>query len=157
MDTNRDNDSNESIAPPRLIAALRRTQSGHVFVPRTADEAVLRAARDHLAPARQREPTAFTYWYRWLAFATAFVLLFALAYRFTREGSLTNPLPVHAQEDVNRDGLVDILDAFQLARQLQAGAQPEPRLDVNGDGILDLRDVEVIAVRAVKLEKGGRS
>jgi hypothetical protein len=36
-------------ASPRLIAALKRLPQEQVFIPRSADEAVLRAAREHLA------------------------------------------------------------------------------------------------------------
>jgi hypothetical protein len=64
---------------------------------------------------------------------------------------------VHAGEDLNHDGRVDILDAFQLARQLQTGQKPAAGLDLNGDGVVDWRDVEVLATRAVHLEKGGQS
>ena len=52
---------------------------------------------------------------------------------------------------------VDILDAFALARQLKLGGTRNPQLDLNGDGVVDERDVASIAARAVKLEQGGRS
>jgi hypothetical protein len=153
MDTDHDDDSNETPAPPRLIAALRRTQANRVFVPPATDDAVLRAAQNHFAPGKLRGSVALTHWFRWLAFATACLLLCAVAYRLTRPGSF----PAHAQEDLNRDGRVDILDAFQLARQLQARDNPATGPDLNGDGEVDQRDVEIIAAQAVKLEKGGRS
>jgi hypothetical protein len=62
-----------------------------------------------------------------------------------------------AQEDLNGDGKVDILDAFMLARKLQDAHVSDPHLDVNGDGVFDQRDVEAIASHAVSLAKGGRS
>jgi hypothetical protein len=68
-----------------------------------------------------------------------------------------NRAPAYAREDVNRDGRVDILDAFLLARQLQSGDNPGSSLDLNGDGVVDHRDAESIAAKAVKLEKGGQS
>jgi len=52
---------------------------------------------------------------------------------------------------------VDMLDAFALARELQQGRTPRPQLDLNGDGVVDERDVEVLAARAVTLETGGHS
>jgi hypothetical protein len=52
---------------------------------------------------------------------------------------------------------VDILDAFALARQLKQGGSGNLQLDVNGDGVVDERDVAALAARAVKLERGGRS
>ena len=62
-----------------------------------------------------------------------------------------------ARWDLDRDGRVDILDAFAVARQLKQGGTRNLQLDVNGDGVVDERDVAAIAARAVKLEQGGRS
>ena len=157
MATNRDNDSVESPAPPRLIEALRQTQSRHVFVPRTIDEVVLRTARQHFASAQRRGPNTFALLYRWLAFGTACVLMCAAAFWLTLPRSSRNRAPAYDREDINRDGRVDILDAFQLARQLQSGERPEPTLDLNNDGLVDHRDADTIAAQAVKLEKGRRS
>ncbi len=157
MATNRDNDSADSAAPPGLIAALNQSQSRRVFVPATVDESVLRAAREHLAPGKPRNPSPVAYWFRWLAFATASLLLCAAGFWLTRPGSPLNRAPAFAREDLNRDGRVDILDAFLLARHLQSGDKPELNLDLNGDGVVDHRDAETIAAEAVKLEKGGRS
>ena len=69
--------------------------------------------------------------------------------------SLTRQTTTFAREDINHDGRVDILDAFQLARELESGAKPAA--DLNGDGVVDQRDADLIAARAVRLEKGGRS
>lgn len=157
MQTDRDNDSNESPAPPRLIAALRQSQAPRVFVPRTMDESVLRTARERLSPVTRPSPRPLAHWVRSLAFATACLVLCAAAYWLTRPSSLLNLSPAYAREDLNRDGRVDILDAFLLARQLQSGDNPRPSLDLNGDGVVDHRDAESIAAQAVKLEKGGRS
>jgi hypothetical protein len=128
-----------------------------VFVPRTADEVVLRAARKHFASAQRRGPNTFALWHRWLGFATACVLGCAAALWFAHPRSSLNRAPAYDREDLNRDGRVDILDAFQLARQLQSGDRPVPGSDFNGDGLVDHRDADTIAAQAVKLEKGGRS
>jgi hypothetical protein len=61
-----------------------------------------------------------------------------------------------AREDVNRDSLVNILDAFQLARELRSGAPVPPRFDFNGDGIVNRADVDAVAAEAVRLERSGR-
>jgi hypothetical protein len=49
---------------------------------------------------------------------------------------------------------VDVLDAFALARKLRDGAADNPGLDCNSDGVVDRRDVDAVAARAVKLKKG---
>ena len=50
-----------------------------------------------------------------------------------------------------------MLDAFALARELEADAASRPQHDLNGDGVVDGRDVQILAARAVNLEHGGRS
>jgi hypothetical protein len=147
METNRDNAPNKIAAPEKLVGALQRSQAKRVFVPPTIDEAILRAAREQLdSPKRERRGSWF--WLRWPALATACLLVCVVAYRVVRPGA------TYAREDVNYDGVVDVLDAFQVARGLKNG---KGGVDVNGDGVIDAKDVETIAARAVRLEKGGRS
>lgn len=50
----------------------------------------------------------------------------------------------------------DIVNAYQLARQLDRKQQPEARWDVNHDGVVDQRDVVLVAQAAVKLPPPGR-
>ena len=138
-------------APPRLLAAFKQLQSQRVFVPPSVDEIVLRAARKHLAEPKKRGMRLVRHWLFWPAFATACVCLALLAHTFLNPGRQK-----FAREDVNHDGHVDILDAFALARQVESG-HAASALDLNADGVVDRRDAEVIATRAVKLEKGGRS
>jgi hypothetical protein len=49
------------------------------------------------------------------------------------------------------------LDSFALARELKNGQQSPAVFDVNGDGVVDDRDVALIAAHAVELRKGNRS
>jgi len=74
-----------------------------------------------------------------------------------RHNASLSQAPAFAREDINRDGTVDILDAFALARQLKTRTISNPTLDLNRDGIVDERDMQIIAAEAVKLAKGGRS
>jgi hypothetical protein len=143
-------------APPRLVSALKRLPQERVFIPPTADEAILRAAQRHLNPPRG----ARFGWFRfmpWVAAAAAILLLVSIP-QFSKRPA---PRPAHdstfARGDLNHDGRVDILDAFALARQLKQGGTRNLQLDVNGDGVVDERDVAALAARAVKLERGGRS
>ena len=57
--------------------------------------------------------------------------------------------------DINGDGRIDMLDAYLLARHIKDGDQLDPRWDMNGDGVVDQRDVDAIAAIAVSLGKGG--
>jgi hypothetical protein len=139
----------ESQAPRKLVAALKEPSPRRVFVPPTVDEAILRAARQHLAP----EPTARRNWLLWWAMATACLVFIAVGYFLSRPNAALH----FAREDLNRDGHVDVLDAFQLERELESGGKTAAGLDLNDDGVVDRRDVARIAAQAVKLEKGGRS
>lgn len=165
-------------APPKLVAALKQLPRESVFVPPTVDEALMKAARQHLGqPDKKRAK-----WFRlipWTAatagFAAAVLLAFPHAKDFLGFGQSKNAVrrgwkdaggpglasqsegPAFAREDVNRDGAVDILDAFLIARKLQVAPSFDRKLDVNGDGVIDHRDIDAIAARAVSLEKRGRS
>jgi len=92
----------------------------------------------------------------WLAAAAAMIVAGFLFFFAGRSSNPRNPA-TFAREDVNHDGRVDILDAFALARQLKQAKVSDLHLDLNGDGVVDERDMEIIASEAVKLDKGGRS
>ena len=55
--------------------------------------------------------------------------------------------------DIDMDGQVNILDAFKLARNVEAGAEADLRWDINGDGMVDRRDVDSVAYAAVRLNR----
>ena len=59
-----------------------------------------------------------------------------------------------AQTDIDRNGRVDILDAFKLARHIESAESTEARWDINGDGMIDRKDVDSIAFAAVRLDRG---
>jgi hypothetical protein len=152
-------------APASLVHALKRLQPKAVDLPDSVDDAVLGAARRRLASIRGKRDSGFSGWAgirnwpAWIkipALAAAGLLLALLARPYLQPETAR-----FAREDVNRDGQVDILDAFALGRDLQSGTRPGPTLDLNGDGVVDLRDMETIAAEAVRLDKtdkkGGRS
>jgi len=160
-------------APEKFQNALQQLHSQHLMVPPEVDAAVMKAAHRHLRQAdsgapqvayaqRHSRPTS-TLWaelraglspwlgVRRLAMVTTVIVAGALVW-----------LQVHSRssglvEDLNRDGVVDMLDAFALARQLEPGQAPRPQLDFNGDGRVDERDVQALAAQAVSLEAGGNS
>jgi Dockerin type I domain len=143
-------------APPRLVSALKRLPQEPIFIPPTADEAILRAARSHLNPPQQPRPG----WFRflpWVAATAGILLLVAIPQFFMQPAPGPARDSRFAQGDLNHDGRVDILDAFALARQLKQGGTKTLQQDANGDGVVDDRDVATLAARAVKLERGGHS
>ena len=139
-------------APPRLIEALRQASSERIFVPPAIDQTILKAAQRQLSPLRRARARRVWWWTR-LATASAVVVAFALVTaQWHRSANGRFGL-----EDLNRDGQIDILDAFALARQVKQGNSPDKRLDLNGDGVIDEKDVATIAGHAVKLKPRGRS
>jgi hypothetical protein len=56
--------------------------------------------------------------------------------------------------DIDRNGRVDILDAFKLAKHIESAGSTETKWDINGDGLIDRSDVDVVALAAVRLDKG---
>ena len=148
----RDRENLEFQAPARLVRGLQRLQNKPLFVPGAIDETILRRARQQFSKATKKK-------WRWPilipSFGLAAAILLALAL-WSRPHTQT-PTGQFAREDVNHDGKVDILDAFALARQLNDRAKGPSAVDMNGDGVLDERDVELIAAQAVSLGRGGKS
>jgi len=132
---------NDETVPERLLAALGEVDKGRVFVPPELDSAILLKAKANLVRRRRRTVLP------WLAAAAAIVI--AALVLFT-------PTP-KTREDVNRDGRVDIRDAFLLARKISSGQAIAGDWDLNQDGRVDQDDVAIIAVQAVKLTKRGAS
>jgi hypothetical protein len=58
-----------------------------------------------------------------------------------------------AAEDIDRNGVVNVLDAFAVARGIKSH-RTQPAWDVNHDGVVDQQDVDLIANTAVRV-KGG--
>jgi hypothetical protein len=160
MQTPNDNHAQESglTAPPRLISALKQVSGRGTFIPPTVDESVLRVARRHLDRPQRGRLISFRFMPWAIAAGAAAVVIGLLAHFGARWNSPASRQPAYAREDLNRDGRVDMLDAFVLARQIKTGrGAAAPGLDLNGDGAVDERDAAVIAAHSVRLEKGGRS
>jgi len=57
------------------------------------------------------------------------------------------------KQDLDRSGRVDILDAFYLARQIEKQLELQNQWDVTGDGTVNQKDVDAIALAAVRVRK----
>jgi len=133
-------------APPKLVEALGRVSRADVFVPPAFDQAILNAARRRLQP----KSLVWLCWPR-LLFASAAVVLI-LGFVIWIAQPFKNDRRKIAG-DVNGDGRVDILDAFALARCVKASPSACVKFDLNGDGVIDQRDIDLLAARAVRLDK----
>ena len=70
----------------------------------------------------------------------------------TKESIPAGPLEIHVsvQErllsgDVNRDGVVNILDLISVAQQLGERVSPNSPVDINGDGVVNIFDLTLVA------------
>jgi hypothetical protein len=140
------------------ISANLRADLNTLFEPRKSvppeiDRAVLDRARQHFVRPQRRRPVL-----RWVASAAAVaaVIILTCSLNLTREPRLRsdNSARVEARADIDRNGRVDILDAFALARHIESTSRPELKLDVNGDGLVNRDDVDLVAFAAVRLDKG---
>ena len=160
--------------PPRLaqdLAALYPAPR----VPAAVDAKVLALTQSSVASfaarGNQAQRRRFSRPLRWVgagaaAAAVAALVVIALKPPHTRPAPTTPDLEARSQPtvvappaladarpgDVNRNGTVDILDAFELAKKIESAQNRGPRWeDVNGDGVLDKSDVDRIAGMAVRV------
>lgn len=142
---------------PSVPHALQRDLArylGSGEPPREVDERALAAAHAELADLDRSK--RHRSWPRsWWPVAAAAALLVALGL-WRVFAPAPAPARVLAATDIDRNGRVDVLDAFALARALQVHeTQPKPELplawDVDGDGRVDARDVERVVQDAVKV------
>ncbi len=137
----------------KLRKDLRSIARGHVEIPPQVDQAVLQEAMKALArPKRTRsnavEPVA------WIAAAASVALVVWIGAMLRSTTTAPQQTTVAATpSDLDHNGRVDILDAFHLARQLDADIVPTLG-DINSDGRIDRADVEAIAMKAVTLTQG---
>ncbi|MEZ6060536.1 MAG: hypothetical protein R3C19_09260 [Planctomycetaceae bacterium] len=170
-DTNTPQHSGDEL-PSALVDAIRQRHGpDEIAVPGHIDEAVLADASAYLKtiskPRRASRSAS-----RWavgtlaatsLAAAVMLVLLPKSAdplmpaspvvadAEFSEAGRAeAQTAAVILRDDIDRNGQVDILDAFALARNIRRG-DLQPAWDQNGDGQLDQEDVDQIARNAVML------
>lgn len=139
-------DDHGDAAPRRLVSDLQALHQPSAGVPAEVDEAILTRARRHLSARRRRRrllvcavPVA----------AAAGLVLWLAVERRARDGGAGEAI---AAEDVDGNGRVDIIDAYVLALRIEQGLPSGGgRWDLNGDGALDRRDVDLVASRAVRI------
>ncbi len=162
-------DNDDLLLPPRLAAdltSLYRTTA----VPAAVDQAICAQARYHLARSRRIQ-----IWRR-VGGGIAAAALLAIGLKVAvfndghglqpsasaptaesgRQASAPAAPPANvrlAAEDIDRNGVVNVLDAFTVARGIKSH-HTDPLWDVNHDGVVDQQDVDLIARTAVRV-KGG--
>lgn len=150
-DRNRQFDDAEPHASPRLQKDLRSLFEPSGPVPPQVDKAILAEAHRRLAkPRRLIVPL------RWAAAAAAAVIVIGVVLVSTNHQSsiISHQSRAESGVDVDGNGRVDILDAFRLARDIESRGPDRTPWDLNGDGLVDRKDVDAVALAAVRLDKG---
>lgn len=150
---------------PRLAAGLMRLHARSPQTPAEIDESMRLEIRAHFDAIQRAGGVERIAGRRWrigaaaIAFAGGVAALIALAMWLNAPMTPQSNAPMAqaptppAPGDVDSSGRIDILDAFQLARRIEAAEafeEPSTRIfDLTGDGAVDQRDVDAVAMRAV--------
>ena len=159
-DERQDESEFENMNLDKLSADLKLLSKPPESVPPEVDRHIMDMANRRL----RRRPVRK--WIGWTATAAAAVfIIFSLTYqpettvvrRFSKDKAAPEMMAMSVvPADIDRNGQVNILDAFKLARSLETSQARESQWDINGDGQIDRGDVETIAMVAVSLDKGAR-
>jgi len=131
--------------PDRLANALRDAYTHQTQIPPAADNAVLSMARAEFS--RRRRMRLIARWGTGLAAAVAAMIVIAISLHHTA------PTKSLAKGDVNGDGTINIVDALALAKHLANHDATEKGWDLNGDGVVDQKDIDTLAMNAVSLKQ----
>ena len=139
-------------------------------VPPEVDRAIMDQTRQQLIKRHWRH-RIFRHISIWRVAAAAAIIIFAFSLNLTQKPgpTTTSSFIVEAQAvDIDRNGRVDILDAFKLARYVESADLTDKSLspvsstgqalrkqgwDINEDGVVNRKDVDLVALAAVRLNK----
>ncbi len=153
---------------PKFSEDLNTIFKPQFSVPPELDRAIMDKAHQHFIPKHWRH-RIFHHISLWRIAAAAAVIIFAFSLNLTQKPgpSTSRTVLVNAQAiDIDRNGRVDILDAFKLARNIESADRTKTNLspvsstgqalqkqgwDINGDGLVNRNDVDSVALAAVSL------
>jgi hypothetical protein len=138
---------------PDFSSDLKTLFKPKFAIPPEVDRSILDKANEQFAP-RHWGHHILRHISIWRVAAAAAVIIFAFSLNLTQKpGPTTNQsLLVEVRAvDIDRNGRVDILDAFKLARHIESTELIEKEWDINGDGLVNSSDVDMVASAAVRL------
>ena len=153
-ENNRQFDDLDRHVSDRLRADLRGLFEPPGAVPARVDKIILDQAKQRLVKPRRLIITLR--WAAGMAAAAAIVAMGVILYQGPNHpsSSIHHQSAAESRVDIDGNGRVDILDAFQLARRIEARGPVDVQWDLNGDGRVDKDDVNLVASAAVRLDKG---
>ena len=141
----------------KLSTDLKALFEPQVGIPPEVDRAVMDRANKYFAALESVKVRRLRINWAWRIAAAAAVVIFAFSLDLTKQtGPATDSFLLTKTQavDIDRNGRVDILDAFKLARHIESADRTETEWDFNGDGLIDRSDVDMVAYAAVRLDKG---
>ncbi len=141
---------------PEFSADLSTIFKPQFSIPPEVDRAVLDKAHQHFTPKQWRH-RILQHISIWRIAAAAAVIIFAFSLNLTQKPGPTTSQSLLGEVravDIDRNGRVDILDAFKLARYVESTEGTGKKWDINGDGLVNSNDVDLVASAAVRLDKG---
>lgn len=127
------------LVPPRLQGDLRALFGRRLQVPDSIGTQLRHAASTRRRPLLMRP----------LLVSAAAAVLIAISGIFLLQRNSCS-LPV-AREDFDGNGRVDVLDAHRLALAIDRRDRVADTFDLDGSGVVDRRDADLIAARAVRI------
>ena len=137
--------NNDPQLPEGLRWALVDLHTPASKVPAHVDHAILGRARIEYRGRRRMWVGT-----RWAAIAMAAAAMVVIAVRLMTPVMDGNKSQLAQVGDVNHDSRVNILDAYIVARHIARHEPLDKAWDVNGDGVVDQKDVDQIAAMAVE-------
>jgi hypothetical protein len=135
------NDLNDEFNFPKLGDALRGAYTHRAVVPALVDGAIRAAAAERFG--RRRRLRLMARWGTGLAAGIAAAIVVIV--------SLHRPAPLGP---VGFDRQMTMVDALNLARHLAAKESIDQSWDMNRDGVIDQKDIDVVAAMSVTLKRG---
>jgi hypothetical protein len=86
---------------------------------------------------------------RWAAIGLTAAAMVTVAIRLFAPIQANNHSQLAQAGDVNHDSKVNILDAYIVARHIARHESLDAAWDINGDGVVDQKDVDLIAAMSV--------
>jgi len=138
---------------PEFSADLNTLFKPQFSIPPEIDRIVMDRAHQQLSPKHWRH-RILRHISIWRIAAAAAVIIFAFSLNLTQKPGPTTKQSLLVEVravDIDGSGRVDILDAFKLARYVESSDRTVKKWDVNGDGLINSNDVDMVAFAAVRL------
>jgi Dockerin type I domain len=144
----------ETRLPDELADRLSTIHDPQLFVPPDIDQAILAKARVKFGVTDRQTGRPWLRLAAPLAAAASIVLGVWIVWPSTTTPLISPPIAIVG--DIDQNGSVDILDAFALARHIDAGQPTSANWDITADGQVDRADVLAITTIAVSLSGKSR-